>query len=130
MCQGVIKLSSQIGSQEYLELDNRLWEEIQALDEEAKTSLSFCKNYNAVVKPGRFVRFPVKSGYARYIVSRVGKKDCKLVYLPYVDGFQSDKVVDGKIYTGELEGILGWEDRVSELFKIQAVRLKPIAVDR
>lgn len=119
LCQKVIDLSSNMDGEDYIKADDELWKTILALDEEAKQG-------EISVTPGRLVRFPVKTGYARYIISRVGKKNCKLVYLPYVDGFQSNAVVDGEVYTGEIEGVLGWEDQVSELFKRTAQAKLPV----
>ena len=40
-----------------------LWDTIKALDDEAKSKLG-----ENPVMPGRFIKWPVKDGYARYIV--------------------------------------------------------------
>lgn len=116
LCQTVNKLSNQYGSDQHKAADRSFWEAIQALDEEAASNRGI---ENLTVQPGRLVSFPIKDNYARYIVSRVGNKTCKLIHIPYSDAYQTIAVTDGEIFTGELEKLIGWEDRLTELFKVK-----------
>lgn len=120
LCQVVMSDRSGPGSTSFKEKDLQFWLVVRALDQDAR-QMRFCDNVNAdAVQPGRFVQWPIKDGYARYIVSGVGKKSCKVVLLPYLERYESGFVQEGEVPINEIEYVLGWEDHFTELFRIRA----------
>jgi hypothetical protein len=106
--------AAKYGSDSYKASNKALWNAIFALDKGAHTGLHS-------VAPGRYVQFPHQGGYARYIVTKVGKVNCKVTRLPWADGYkfhlESDK---GEIETKTIESALAQEDIVSKLFNADA----------
>lgn len=99
------------GSPERKAVERSFWDTIKELDALAETD-------GQTVSPGRFVKFPVKYGYARYIVIKVGAKVCKLAHLPWAEAFKLNE--ENEAPTKKIEDILDFEDRLIALFQSEA----------
>ena len=103
------------GSPEHTSTYRSFWNAVKALDDEAQQG-------RLSVEPGRFVKWPTKGGYARYIVVKVGSKMCKVCHIPWAEGFRSEAVSEkGEVSPNEIEKILGFYQRLTALFNITAV---------
>jgi hypothetical protein len=121
LCRADNDATKKFGSAEHKAADLKYWEAITALDKEAVQGLYADKG----VMPGRLLRFGVADGYAYYIVLRVNKKTCKLVHLPYGDGYRFQGVGDdGEVLRDVVEDNLAWADVLAEAFK-KAKTMKP-----
>jgi hypothetical protein len=100
------------GSPEHTSTYRSFWNAVKALDDEAQQG-------RLSVEPGRFVKWPTKGGYARYIVVKVGSKMCKVCHIPWAEGFRSEAVSEkGEVSPNEIEKILGFYQRLTALFVI------------
>ena len=113
LCQRCNDLFGQYGSEESKAAEDKFWQAIKALDKEAVKELDVKKNGHCAV--GRLVKFGVADNYARYIILRVNKKVCKMVHIPYMDGYHSPAVNrDGEAWRDEIEDNLAWYDTLNE----------------
>lgn len=95
---------------------------ITALDREARASGAGCQ-------PGRLLKFGVADNYARYIITRVNKKTCKVIHIPYMDGYRSPAVNgDMEVWRDEAEDNIAWYDTLmdaAEKMNIKKEQLQP-----
>src|ERR1035437_6089801 len=109
--------AAKYGSDSYKASNEALWNAIFALDVESRREQILVHDV-CCLAPGLYVQFPHQGGYARYIVTKVGKVNCKVTRLPWREGYkfhlESDK---GEIETKIIEDALVQEDRVSKLFR-------------
>ena len=110
---------AKFGSPEYSKANRTLWDTVRDLDALAKTD-------GETVSPGRFVKFPVGPGYARYIVVKVGAKVCKLAHLPWAEAFKLNEESEGP--TRQIEDDLAFEERLEGLFAVDAMPM-PMAAN-
>lgn len=106
------------GTRSQKEADEAFWDLVMRLDSKGKDG-------QHPVNPGRFVRLPVKSSYAYYIVTKVTKKSVKLTHVPYGFKYESNAVVDGEAEMSLIEQTLGWYDRIDGLFELSGKKSPP-----
>jgi hypothetical protein len=107
LCQRANSFTSHWGSDSQKAADINFWNAIQALDQEAKQA-------GNGPQIGRMIKFPQADGYARYIITGVTKKTCKVVHIPYMDGYHSPAVSrDGECWRDQVERIFDWEDSLA-----------------
>lgn len=103
------------GSAEHKAANLKFWEAMTALDSEAVQGLH---GTDSRVVPGRLLKFGVADGYAYYIILKANKKTCKLVHLPYADGYHFQGVTGGcEVFRDVVEDNLAWADVLVEAFK-------------
>lgn len=119
-CRNVTRLISEWGSDEQKAADSLFWNDIKALNEEAGEGL----------QPGKHVRFSVADGYAHYIVKKIGKRNCQLVHVPYMDSYQSNLVnAHGEIDTDEIKPRIEFEEGLHKLFEMKRQRRMTVAAE-
>lgn len=96
-------LVGRYGTPEHKAAEKAYHDAVTALDREAKLSGAGCQ-------PGRLLKFGVADGYARYVITRVNKKTCKVVHIPYMGGYKSPAVHDDEVWRDEAEDNIAWYD--------------------
>ena len=115
------------GTPEYKEASKNFWNVVKDLDDLSRVEQIYIHKL-CCLAPGRFVKFPVKDGYARYIILKVGGKTCKLLHLPWAAGSVSSQVVNDEAPSKLIENILVFEDDVADLLKCRARMPQPLPV--
>lgn len=73
--------------------------------------------YNARSMTGRFIKFPHADSFALYMVQRVNKKSCRLVWIDWMDGWVDDRLGEaGSLPIDYVHGDICGQDRMKELF--------------
>ena len=113
------------GSEQKKAAYKSFWNVVKALDDEVVAiGRADLRKYGELTMAGRFVRWQVNDGYARYIVVKVGKKTSWLLHLPYQQGYKSAAVSpDGEASTDEIEKILEFEWKLSNAALPNAVTI-------
>ena len=110
------KLVCQFGTPEQKAADRAFNDAIRQLDVDAGSGCV----------PGRLVKFAAADNYARYIVLRVNKKTCKMVHIPYLDGYTSPAVnADGECWRDEVEDNLAWYETLKAAAEKLHTKQKP-----
>ncbi len=107
LCQAANKQIKAWGSKEHKAAESALWKAMRQLEEDAGPG----------VVPGKFVKFAVGGGYAKYIVKNVkNKKHVTLVHLPYCEALKSPAVnAKGDCDYAEVEGRIEWEEGLRKI---------------
>ena len=119
LCSEANRLPGGYGSATQKAADKTFWDYIYGINAAAGPGLAI----------GRFVKFGVRDGYARYIISKINKRTVHLVHIPYGDGYRSSMVdASGECDRGEVEDRIDWED-TSKMAEESAERAMSVVIE-
>ena len=108
ICQTANKTIKDWGSESQKAAEKTLWQAMRQLEEDAGIG----------VVPGKFVKFAVGKGYARYIIKSISgnRKHVSLIHLPYPTDDKSPAVNNkGQCDYDEVAGRVEFEDSLRKI---------------